>query len=142
MTSDTFPKKCRVTKVVLQHVSDWKIITIKKVFVEVSVIIMFVVLSLVWFVDWTDRFILEGGHWDFRYFFKICFCAKEFWFFGLGVYYGLRIFRSLAYGFRSYGLRIWFSMWFSDFSIWIPVSLTHGWQRYLKISTPCRIVNS
>ena len=47
MTSDTFSEKYRVTKVVLQHVSDWKIIMIKKkVFVEVSVI-MVVVLSFV-----------------------------------------------------------------------------------------------
>ena len=53
----------------------------------------------------------------------------EFWFFRLCVHYGLRIFRSLAYVFRfchkylSYGFRIWFPKWFSDFPIWIPVSL-------------------
>ena len=33
----------------------------------------------------------------------------------------------MVFGFRhkylSYGLRIWFPMWFSDFPIWIPVSL-------------------
>ena len=53
----------------------------------------------------------------------------EFWFFRLCVHYGLWIFRSLAHFFRfrhkylSYGLRIWFPKWFSDFPIWIPVSL-------------------
>ena len=41
-----------------------------------------------------------GGHWNFRYFFKISFCAKEFRFFGLRVHCSLRIFRSLAFGFR------------------------------------------
>ena len=54
-------RKHRVIKVVSKHVSDSKIIIIKKVFVEVSVIIMVVVLSFVGFVDSTDFFILEGG---------------------------------------------------------------------------------
>ena len=61
---------------------------------------MVVVLSFVWFMDWTDRFIHKGGIGIFDIFFKIGSCAKEFWFFGLGVHYGLRIFRSLACGFR------------------------------------------
>ena len=116
-----------MTKVSLQHVSDWKIK--KKVFVEVSLIVTFVLLSFVWFVDWTDRFILKGGIGIFYIFFEIGFCAKEFRFFGLGVHCGLQIFRSLAIGFRfrqkypSNGLRIWFPIKFSDYPIWIPFSL-------------------
>ena len=73
-------------------VSDWKV---KKVFVEVSVIV--VLFSFVWFVDWTDRFILKEAL-GFSTFFKIGFCAKEFRFFRLGVHYDLRIFHSLAFG--------------------------------------------
>ena len=48
-----------------------------------------------------------GGHWDFRfcgfgYFLDrfLCFCAKKIRFFGFGVYYGLRIYRFSACGFR------------------------------------------
>ena len=72
-------KKYRVTKVVSQHVSDWKTRKIlKKVFVEVSAIIMVFVLSFVWFVDWTVLFILEGpGHWDFLVFLYRFLCQKN-----------------------------------------------------------------
>ena len=113
----------------------------KKVFVEVSIIIMVVVLSFVWFMDWTDRFIHKGGIGIFDIFFRIGFCAMEFWFFRLCVHYGLRIFRSLAYVFRfrhkylSYGFRIWFPKWFSDFPIWIPVSLRSKRPLISKCST-------
>ena len=119
---DTFFKKYRVTKVVLQHVSDYND---KKVFVEVSIIIMVVVLSFVWFMDWTDRFIRKGGIGIFDIFFlRSVFVPKNFgfsdwvfimdfpsfsiWFsvfvintclmgFGFGFQYGFRIFLS---GFR------------------------------------------
>ena len=56
-----------------------------------------VLFSFVWFVDWTDRFILKEAL-GFSTFFKIGFCAKEFRFFRLGVHYDLRIFHSLAFG--------------------------------------------
>ena len=103
VTSDTVPEKYRVTKVGLQHVSDRKII-IKKVFVEVSVTVMVVLLSFEWSVDWTDRFILKGGIGIFYIFFEIWFCAKikEFRFFGLGIHCGLQNFP-------------FFSIWFSVF---------------------------
>ena len=74
---DTFLKKYRVTKVVLQHVSDYND---KKVFVEVSIIIMVVVLSFVWFMDWTDRFIHKGGIGIFDIFLRSVFVPKNFGF--------------------------------------------------------------
>ena len=40
-------KKYRVTKVVLQHVSDSKLVRIKKVFVEVSAIIIIIIIMVV-----------------------------------------------------------------------------------------------
>ena len=121
---DTFLEKYRVTKVVSQHVSDWKTRKIlKKVFVEVSAIIMVFVLSFVWFVDWTVLFILEGpGHWDFLVFFISVFVPKKFGFLGFGVHCGLRSFCLLAFGsdfrqkYLSRKLRIWSPMWVSDFS--------------------------
>ena len=73
----------------------------KKVFVEVSLIVTFVLLSFVWFESYRiDRFILKGGIGIFYIFFEIGFCAKEFRLFGLGVHCGLQIFRSLVIGFR------------------------------------------
>ena len=93
-------KKYRVTKVVSQHVSDWKTRKIlKKVFVEVSAIIMVFVLSFVWFVDWTVLFILEGpGHWDFLVFFISVLCQKNSVF---GIWCSLRFAEFLS-----------FSIWF------------------------------
>ena len=61
-------KKYRVIKVVFLHVSDSKIIKIIKFS-----------SSFVWFVDWTDCFILEGGHWNFRYL-RSVFVPKNFGF--------------------------------------------------------------
>ena len=64
-----------MTKVVLQHVSDGE----KKVFVEVSLIILVAVLSFVGMrmqstqVDLTDRFILDGG-----IFFRSVLVPKKF----------------------------------------------------------------
>ena len=99
VTSDTVPEKYRVAKVGLQHVSDRKII-IKKVFVEVSVTVMVVLLSFEWSVDWTDRFILKGG---------------------IGIFY---IFLRSVFVLKNLGFRIGWSLLFADFpffSIWFSV---------------------
>ena len=45
---------------------------------EVSVIIMVVVLSFVWFVDWTDCFIRKGGIRIFQIFSRSVFVSKNF----------------------------------------------------------------
>ena len=60
-------------------------------------IIMVVVLSFVGFVDSTDFFILEGGIGIFHIFLRSVFVPKNF---RLRVHCGLRIFCSLAFGFR------------------------------------------
>ena len=55
------------------------IMMMKKVFVEVSIIIMVVVLSFVWFMDWTDRFI-RGALGFFDIFLRSVFVPKNFGF--------------------------------------------------------------
>ena len=128
---DTFPEKYRVTKVVLQHVSDWKITKkLKKVFVKVSAIIMvfFVIICVICGLNcpihpWGARAL------EFSVFFRSVFVPKNFGFWD-SVFievYGFSVFYHLVSDFRqkylSTELRIWSPMWFSDFSIWIPVSL-------------------
>ena len=75
---DTFPEKYRVTKVVLQHVFDWKIKKkLKTVFVKVSTIIMvfFVIICVICGLNcpihpWGP------GHWNFQYFLDRFLCQK------------------------------------------------------------------
>ena len=62
-------KKYSVIKVVFLHVSDSKIIKIIKFS-----------SSFVWFVDWTDCFILEGGIGIFDIFLRSVFVPKNFGF--------------------------------------------------------------
>ena len=110
-------KKYRVIKVVFLHVSDSKIIKIIKFS-----------SSFVWFVDWTDSFILEGGHWNFRYL-RSVFVPKNFGFSDCVfiAVCGFSVHWHLVFGFRqkylSNGLWIWSLIWFSDFPTWILVSL-------------------
>ena len=73
---------------------------VKKVFVEVSVTVMVILLSFEWSVDWTDRFILKGG---------------------IGIFY--TFLRSVIV-LKNLGFRIGWSLLFADFpffSIWFSV---------------------
>ena len=128
---DTFPEKYRVTKIVLQHVSDWKIKkNLKKVFVKVSAIVMvlFVIICVICGLNcpihpWGP------GHWNFLYFLDR-FLRQKISVFGIRCSLRFTDFPSFSIWFPifrqkylSIELRIWSPMWFSDFSIWIPVSL-------------------
>ena len=101
---DTFPEKYRVTKVVLQHVSDWKITKkLKKVFVKVSAIIMvfFVIICVICGLNcpihpWGARAL------EFSVFFRSVFVPKNF-----GFWDSVLLFVEVCEFFYSLTLKIW-----------------------------------